>query len=240
MTNLRDIYRHDAHKFTGESHRHATETFAGVEVNQAVPHGADADAAALSRPTRNPTPTIEQHLSRFRLSVLTGESKLSRTEASVDRDVRELLTESDSELAHERWLKSDVAALFNESPYYPYTSLKYHTLLVGALYDAYRSGASFGDLTLVVDSLDELVPYRTIFTSDSFALRITPETDAHGAGLGSTPQQSWASVWSRLPVHPLDTTQKWQMTLDANLRRIRSWSTALQYIEDLFAWRASR
>lgn len=240
MTDLQDVYRHDAHKFTGESHRHATETFAGVEVNQPVPYGADADAAALSRPTGDPTPTVEQHLSRFSLSLLTGESEISRTEATINRDIRELLTESDPERTHERWLESDVTTLFNESPYHPYTSLKYHTLLVCALYDAYRSGVSFGDLRLTVDPPNNLVPHRTIFTSDSFALRITPETDAHGAGFGSTPQQSWGSVWSRLPEHPLDTSQKWQMTLDANLRRIRSWSTALQYIEDFLAWRASR
>ncbi len=240
MTDLQNVYRHDAHKFTGESHRHAPEFFAGVEVNHPVPHGADADAAALSRPTGNPTPTVEQHLSRYRLSVLTGESKLCRTEAAVDRDVRELLTESDPERAHERWLASDVAALFNESPYYPYTSLKYHTLLVCALYDAYRSGASFGDLRLTVDPSNNLVPHRTVFASDLFGLRITPETDTYGAGLGSAPQRSWASVWSRLPEHPLDTSEKWQMTLDANLRRIRSWSTALQYIEDFFTLRASR
>jgi hypothetical protein len=190
MTDLQNVYRHDAHKFTGESHRHATETFAGVEVNQPVPHGADVDAAALSRPTGNPTATVEQHLSRFRLSILTGKSKFSQTEAAVDRDVRELLTESDPELAHERWLESDLAALFNESPYYPYTSLKYHTLLVGTLYDAYRSGGSFSDLRLTVDPSNNLVPHRTIFAGDLFGLRITPETDAYGAGLGSTPQRS--------------------------------------------------
>ncbi|MFC7135266.1 MULTISPECIES: hypothetical protein [Salinibaculum] len=240
MTDLHSVYRHDAHKFTGESHRLASETFAGVAVNQAVPHGADADAAALSRPPGNPTPTVEQHVSRFRLSVLTGDSELSRTEAPDDHAVRELLTESDSERAHERWLESDVAALVNESPYHPYTSLKYHTLLVGALYHAYRQGATFGDLTLAVDASEHVVPYRTVFAGDSFSLRITPETAVSGARLGSTPRQSWASVWSRLPEHPLDTGEKWHMALDANLRRIRSWSTALQYIEDFLAWRAPR
>jgi len=30
------------------------------------------------------------------------------------------------------------------------------------------------------------------------------------------------------------------MTLDANLRRIQSWSTALQYLEDFAAWRPDR
>ncbi len=34
---------------------------------------------------------------------------------------------------HRAWLTSDVASGFNESIYYPYTSLKYHTLIVAAL-----------------------------------------------------------------------------------------------------------
>ena len=41
---------------------------------------------------------------------------------------------------HRAWLDSDVVAAFNESVYYPYTSLKYHTLLVAALVDNYRDG----------------------------------------------------------------------------------------------------
>ncbi|WP_267636821.1 hypothetical protein [Halovenus rubra] len=42
----------------------------------------------------------------------------------------------------------------------------------------------------------------------------------------------------RLTAHPLDTDRdKYDMTLDANLRRTQSWSFALQYIEDFTDWR---
>jgi hypothetical protein len=137
---------------------------------------------------------------------------------------------------HRRWLSSDVASSFNESIYYPYTSLKYHTLLVAALLDNYRRGHEFRDLALVVDPAGEIVPHRTIYAADGFTLRIAPTDDRDGrpfAGLGSRPWRSWASTWSRLTAHPLDTdSDKHAMVLDANLRRIGAWSTALQYIED--------
>ena len=51
-------YRHDAHKFTGESHNNAREEFAVVRVNQSIPKSADGDAAALSRPQQKQDQTF--------------------------------------------------------------------------------------------------------------------------------------------------------------------------------------
>ncbi|ESS12024.1 MAG: hypothetical protein A07HR60_00962 [uncultured archaeon A07HR60] len=135
---------------------------------------------------------------------------------------------------HRAWLTSDVASGFNESIYYPYTSLKFHTLLVAALLDNSRAGRAFEDLLLVVDGPQEIVPYRTVYAGDRFALRIDESAAGNPwARLGSRPWRSWASTWTRLTAHPLDTdSDKHDMVLDANLRRIWSWSTALQYIED--------
>jgi len=61
--DARDLaaFRHDAHKFTGESHGEAREEFAGVPVNQSVPEGADGDAAALSRPHQKQKQTVPTH-----------------------------------------------------------------------------------------------------------------------------------------------------------------------------------
>jgi hypothetical protein len=53
MSVMLTAFRHDAHKFTGESHEDAREKFAGVPVNQSVPEGADGDAAALSGLSRS-------------------------------------------------------------------------------------------------------------------------------------------------------------------------------------------
>ena len=230
-------YRHDAHKMNGQPHDDAPGTFAGVPVNQAVPHGADGDASALSRPNGKPERTVENHATCYRLSLIEGESRYDPqkfTRSGVESAVRELLTEADPETIHRMWLESDVVSAFNESVYYPYTSLKYHTLLVAALLDNYRDGHEFAALRLVVDDADGIVPHRTVYAGTEFTLRIG--IDARGrpsARLGRRPWRSWASAWSRLTAHPLATDDdRYEMVLDANLRRIGAWSTALQYIED--------
>ncbi|QLG62206.1 hypothetical protein [Halorarum salinum] len=238
-------FRHDAHKFTGESHGDACEEFAGVPVNQSVPEGADCDAAALSRPQHKQEQTVPTHDDHYRLSLLTGETAYDPVEfsrATIESEVRDLFAVEQAETAHERWLASDVAAAFNESVYHPYTSLKYHTLLVAALLDNYRAGNEFPDLRLIVEPAGEVVPFRTVFDGERFALRIGIEDgDCPSARLGSRPWRSWASAWNRLTAHPLDTGHdKYDMTLDANLRRTQSWSTALQYIEDYHEWRPNR
>jgi len=235
------VYRHDAHKLNGHPHDYAPETFAGVPVNQPVPRGADADAAALSRPSGQPEQTVETHETHYRLSLIEGESRYDPREFTrhgVESAVRELLTEDDPETMHREWLQNDVVSAFNESVYYPYTSLKYHTLLVAALLDNYRAGHEFSELRLVLDDADEIVSHRTVYADDEFTLRIDADTRGQpSARLGSRPWRSWASAWNRLETHPLDTdSDKYDMVLDANLRRIGAWSTALQYIEDFEKW----
>nr|WP_245705811.1 hypothetical protein [Halobellus clavatus] len=69
------VYHHDAHKMNGQPHDYAPETFAGVPVNQTVPHGADGDASALSRPSGQPEQTVENHETLYRLSLIEGESR---------------------------------------------------------------------------------------------------------------------------------------------------------------------
>lgn len=240
-------YRHDAHKLTGHPHDRAPETHAGVPVNRTVPLGADADAAALSRPPSGPEVTVDNHATGYRLSLLTGESTFdieNHSRAVLSKAIDDLLSVEGAEAAHRAWLGSDVAALFNESAYFPYTSLKYHTLLVAALLDNYRAGHDFADLRLVVDSETEIVPHRTVYvneTTESFSLRIeedSRETTSNASiRLGMAPRRSWASSWTQLPSHPLHPDRdRFDRVLDANLRRIRSWSTALQYLEDFTNW----
>lgn len=239
------VYRHDIHKFTGKSHKDAREEFAGIPVNQSVPEGADGDAAALSRPLDVQKQTVPTYADQYRLSLLTGDpacDPVGVTRTGLARNVVELIDTDDAENAHKRWLASNVAAGFNESIYHPYTSLKYHTLLVAALLDNYCADSEFADLRLIVDPAGKVIASRTIFDGEEFALRIDSDDGGRpSARLGSRPWRSWSSTWNRLTAHPLDTDRgKYDMTLDANLRRIWSWSTALQYIEDYDAWRPDR
>jgi len=177
--------------------------------------------------------------------------------------VRELVRVADAAEAHRAWLGSRVAARVNESVYYPYTSVKYHTLLAAALLSNYRGGASFDELFLVVDRCaapvsaegdaagtdagdgvgsdavggECVVPHRTVFCGGGVALRVSADPDERpAASLGGAPARSWADVWTRLPVLPLPVAERrWARVVDAQLRRVRSWSVALQFLEECLA-----
>ena len=271
-------YRHDVHKLRGRSHAAAADVVAGVRVNEPVPQGADRDAARLSRPEGEPTQTVPAHASPYRLSLLTGETDVT-TPRDSDGDVGmerglagaalPLVTPTDPARLHAAWLTSRVAATYNESIYDPYTSLKYHTLLVAALLAAYRDGNEFADLYLAVTpgrsnadsdavrdgwtagdserrgdavrSADGVAPHETVLWTPPLALHVTPEPgDRPAVRLGKSPRRSFGRVWARLPAHPLpvDVERRWRL-LDAQLRRVRAFSTALQYIEEFVAGRGA-
>jgi hypothetical protein len=224
------------HKLRGRFHDAAADSFAGVRVNEPVPLGADGDAARLSRPAGDPTQTVANHQSPRRLSVLTGDTTVAdQRDMSEAAAIRALVTVDDPEAAHRAWLDTWVASQYNEALYHPYTSLKYHTLLTAALLSNYRAGATFADLWLAVDDPGcEPTPHRTILQTERLSLRITATPgDRPAARLGAAPARSFADVWSRLPAGPLPVDASRQARLlDAQLRRIRSWSVALQYIEE--------
>lgn len=251
-------FRHDVHKLRGRQHEAGESIVCGVAVNESVPCGADGDAAVLSRPSGEPEQTVENHASPARLSLVTGATVADPDEVPASlAEVRGLVVPGCSDPAelHAEWLTSDVAARFNESVYVPYTSLKYHTLLVAALLDTYRAGYAFDDLYLVAErpergpptngddgvaaalSADVVVPCRTVLWTSELAVRMTgdPPLDGAVASLGAGPARSFADAWSRLAAQPLDLDREWLRVVDAQLRRVRSFSTALQYVEDVVA-----
>lgn len=251
-------YRHDVHKLRARPHASAADEYAGAPVNEPVPRDADRDAALLSRPEGEPERTVANHRSPYRLSLLTGETAVEtdRIQAAAGGGFRELVTSDDPERLHARWLTSAVAGAYNESMYYPYTSLQYHVLLTAALLHNYRAGHAFEDSWLVATgpnldntsktdtattrdpeaalAADEVEPHLTVLWTPDIALHVTATPGGRPAArLGDAPARSFADVWSRLPVHPIDTDGKrcWRV-LDAQLRRIRSWSTALAFIDE--------
>jgi hypothetical protein len=248
-------YRHDVHKLRHRRHAAAAESYAGVPVNETVPLGADRDGALLSRPRGEPEQTVANHASPYRLSLLTGETAVEteRIQAAADGGFRDLVTPDDPELLHARWVTSAVAGAYNEAVHYPYSSLQYHTLLVAALLNNYRAGHTFADLSLVATAPDTVTrdaastrdpaaalaadavePHRTVLWTPHLALHVTGTPgDRPAARLGDAPARSFADTWARLPAHPIDTDggRRWRL-LDAQLRRIRSWSAALAYIDE--------
>lgn len=236
-----NVYRHDAHKLRGRSHSNNSNRIAGVTVNLDVPYGADKDASRLSRPSGKPTQTLEGHDTHYRRSLLTGKTAYNPREFSLQAkksEMESLLAINDADEMHSAWLHTDLASGFNEFGHYPYTSLKYHTLLVAALVDNYRENHTFDDLYLVVDPANRTYSHRTVYSGDAFSLRISPDPSGASVSLGSRPSRSFAGTWQRLTAHPINTVDdKFNMQLDAHLRRICGWSTALQFIEDYQRWR---
>jgi len=247
-------YRHDVHKLRGRQHGAGRDELFDVAVNEPVPMGADRDAALLSRPEGEPEQTVANHASPARLSLLTGAVREVGAVPVVETDIRPLIDGSPTEV-HAAWLTSDTASLVNESVYLPYSSLKYHVLLVGALLDAYQAGHAFDELYLVAGptseapprnadraarqqaalDADSVEPHRTILWTEVMTMRLTASPDGPAAWLGPAPAESFADVWGRLSGSPLDRESRWWRHVDAQLRRIRSWSTALQYLEDAVA-----
>lgn len=254
------VYRHDVHKLLMRSHSAAAAEYQGVPVNEPVPLGADQDAARLSRPPGEPEQTVANHISPYRLSLVTGEvaTEPDRILAGATGGFREVIVPDDPDLLHARWLTSSVPAAYNEAVRYPYTSLKYHVLLAGALLSNYRAGHAFDDLWLVATrtempgtaakiqgfpgdrrdaesalAADAVAPHRTVLWTPPVALHITGDPGARPAArLGPAPARSFADVWSRLPAHPIETDERRWRVLDAQCRRLRSWSTALQYLDE--------
>lgn len=246
------VYRHDVHKFRGRQHDSARGEFAGVAVNERVPLGADADASMLSRPRGNPEQSVDNHATPDRLSLVSGERAVDDPRLVANRrgDIEWLVTSSDPGVLHARWLTSEVAGAYNETVYYPYTSLQYHVLLAGALLDNYREGYDLEDLYLVAtepgefrrdpvaaQSSDVVEVFRTVLWTPALALHVTGAPDGRpGVRLGERAVRSFGDVWARLPAYPFDVGggRRWRV-LDAQLRRIRAWSTALAYIRDFTA-----
>jgi hypothetical protein len=233
-------------------------------VNEPVSHGADGDAAVLSRPWGRPEATVSNHDSPFRLSLITGQTASENRTLPAPSEYLSLLTPTDPAEIHARWLLADVPTQFNESVYYPYTSLKHHTLLTGALLAAYRDGYDFADLALVAEvpdttdvlgdhSTDDLaeateeIPtiqqHWTVLWTPELALQLTPRPgDRPAAPIGSEPARRFGQTWSQLSAQPLDVDgeREWRV-LDAQLRRLGSWSAALAYIEEFIEfWPAGR
>ncbi|WP_208288918.1 hypothetical protein [Halobacterium sp. R2-5] len=246
------VYRHDVHKFRGRQHGSGVGEFAGVRVNERVPLGADADASMLSRPRGNPEQSVDNHATPHRLSLVSGDRAVDDPRLVANRrgDIEWLVTPSEPEVLHARWLTSTVAGAYNETVYYPYTSLQYHVLLAGALLDNYREGYDLEDLYLVAtepgeferwpgaaQDSDVVEAFRTVLWTPAFALHVTGAPGGRpGVRLGERAVRSFGDVWARLPVYPFDvgSGRRWRV-LDAQLRRIRAWSTALAYIRDFTA-----
>jgi hypothetical protein len=185
---------------------------------------ADKDAARMSRHPRTKDDLTGEYLSK---SFLFERNMTDHTRKIYsDHCQREYIdcNEPTPEL-YIKLLNDKIVSRFNEITTMPFTSLKYHTLLVCALHWNYKQGRDFQDLFLHCTT--EKMPkelYSTIFKHGD--LRLIINNDPSGAKIGA-PAPYFGQTIGRLYNIPLP-----EFLID-NLRRFRSWSTGLQYLEDV-------
>lgn len=137
--------------------------------------------------------------------------------------LREYLESKDTtEELHMKLLNDKMVSNFNEITSMPYSSLKYHTLLVCALHYNYKKGLDFQDLYLNYTEKPE-EQYTTIFQFGGSYFVI--DNNKSGAHIGA-PAPYFGQTIGRLNKLPFPDF------LVDNLRRFRSWSVGLQYLED--------
>ena len=230
VDQMRVAYLHDFHKM--EMHPHVS---VDGGTGHKVPFNADRDASSLSR--GQPAAIHPDVQGRYRISLIDRRSfydphRFSKRLTEAARaELRKLCEGDDLNAVHEHWLKSQLPSKYNEGPLYPYTSLKYHTLLVAALLWNYINNHKFDTLCLAI-SLSARVDPSTICLAGSSSLHLVPLSglgrfDCGSKLGGSKPHPNFGDVWQRLEVNPPTPRH-----LDAALRQIGEWSTALQLVED--------
>ncbi len=191
---------------------------------------ADRDAARMSRHPRAKDDLTGEYLSQSFLFSRDMTDRIRKEYSEYCQ--REYIDSADSppEL-HMKLLNDKIVSNFNEITSMPYTSLKYHTLLVCALHWNYKQGRDFQDLYLHCITGVSKEPCVTIFKYGD--LRFVINNDSTGAKIGA-PAAYFGQTIGRLYNIPLP-----EFLVD-NLRRFRSWSTGLQYLEDALMFMESK
>lgn len=241
---LLDTFKHDEHKTRGAGHS-STRRAGEPEWNRDVKFGADKITASISRPHPSSIKSRARELkdtenNHYRVSLLTrqriyeaGVFDITTEEEELDR----LFHISDPEKMLEEWLDSYTIAGFNESYFSPYTSLKYHTLITVSLVNNRLNDYEYDQLYLHLIKNGER-DFYTIYDDKRITMKIAPmdlfDSDTSKIAFrkeNGTVEKGWmhfGRTWARL-------TDIFEVSkhLDACLRQMRSWSTALQFIEDV-------
>ncbi len=140
-------------------------------------------------------------------------------------EVFDLFKESDAVKLHATILKSKLLNYFNEARYYPYSSLKYHILLVCALYYNFKQERELRELYLCENTPEES-PFQIIYQDQRRRWSLLPLHKKEGL----------SRLWPKF-YHTWDYRK--QMSLGGDYRilggllsSISSWSVALASLED--------
>ncbi len=184
---------------------------------------ADRDAANMSRYHKAYDDLDAEFLSKSFIFTEQDMSEHTRKEYAIFCLEEYVESVAPTPELHMKLLEDLIVGKFNEVTSMPFTSLKYHTLLVCALHYNYKMGKDFQDLYLHCTKEQPKDIYTTIFHFDNLWLAIN--SDINGAKIGA------ALPFFGQTIGRLDTIPLPEFLVD-NLRRFRSWSTGLQYLED--------
>lgn len=230
MTKEVELYKaiiHDiSHKPLGKSHKSGDIKLSTT---------ADGDASKMSRYIKGKIVWGED-ISHYRRSIVTGKIAYNLYKFNLrtywpQLEKKYLKWNGNVKDLYNTLLKCNIVSNFNESPNLPYTSLKYHTTLVTNLTWNYLYDNDFSDLYLQfmnIDDLDEI--FNVVLICDDFCFTVQKlDKRFPYSALGNYPTMNFSSVMSRFR-GKIDINK----VLFSDLRRIKSWSTGLQYIEDFY------
>lgn len=193
---------------------------------------SDAEASNLSR---HNTPLYHSLLrvcsDRFNKSLVKNknynEQDRKRFIGYIEKEYINSL--DNTSLLHTKLLQDNILSNFNETPPMPFTSLKYHTLLVCAIYyNHLKYNRRFDELYLNYTNTPE-DPYTVIFKYNNHNLVINNKKN--GGRIGFIPTHNFGDTIGRLVCSHSELL--FTQYIVENLRRFRSWSVGLQYLEDV-------
>lgn len=232
---IKHAIRHDFHKMKGKKHNKNNP-------QHVVPMGADGNAGDMSRlKLKSKFNTNEEDaddVSNYRLSLIDGTNLFEhgKRETLCEEIRREFrYTDSPADVLYKKLLLCKSFSMFNEDVDYPYTSLKYHTLLTANLYWNYLHGRQFKDLCFKIINMDDVIDIFDVVYIDNnnnkcFTISVADKYKKYDAlaVLGNKPTMNFGNLMGRLRCDVYIEKQ-----LFSNLRRIKSWSTGLQYFDDV-------
>ena len=212
------VLRHDLHK---------------LKTPDAIPHEdalpdplmkkADAKASWFSRNFLEES--FENKLYRKSLIFQVYNFKVTRGLINKNRgEIKKLFQETDAYKLHELIINSELLNLYSEAREFPYTSLKYHLLLVTSLFYNFTLGHDINNLYLC-ENLPVKSPFQVIYKDMEREWSLLP---VKKGGMTRIYPQFFKS-WERRTKTSLGGDYK---VLDGMLSKMSSWSVALTTIED--------
>lgn len=233
---------HDLGKLLGQSHKNHSKS------DDFVVGTPDGDAARMSRnrikspewddDDRNFRRSMTEHIKDGQIIVYPGQLLMPKKQEDRIQLVDDVFEKYDSKLnAGEMFLSllnCTELSIYNESPDLAFTSLKYHTILTTVLYYNYLRKYKFEHLYFGIVDMDDMDDeyhlFEVIFIDNinNKCWVIKPENNTGSFSKLEKPEENFNDVLSKC-----GNTKYIDPYVFSNLRRISSWSTGLQYYDDV-------